>query len=129
MRLVDITSFFSDSCGGIRTYYREKARFLPDLGIDCHFVVPGERDEEQPFGRAVLHRLAGPRLPGNGHYRLFGRRQKVAALLRRLRPDVVEVGSHYLLPRWVTDALADMHPRPAVVGFFHSDIPARWCSR
>lgn len=123
MRLVDITSFFSETCGGIRSYYGEKARFLPGLGVDCHFVVPGKHDEEVTFGGGVLHRLEGPLLPGNGHYRLFGSRAEVAALLRRLRPDIVEVGSHYLLPGWVSETLADMRPRPAVVGFLHSDIP------
>ena len=123
MRVVDITSFFSDSCGGIKTYYRQKARFLPELGFDCHFVVPGRTAGSEPFGGGTLHRLAGPPLPGNSNYRLFGARAKVAELLRRLAPDVVEVGSHYLLPRWVTEAVADLHPRCAVVGFFHSDIP------
>jgi len=122
MRLVDITSFFSDSCGGIKTYYREKARFLPRLGVECHFVVPGKTASEEAFGQATLHRLPGPPLPGNGNYRLFGRRQEVAALLQKLRPDVVEIGSHCLLPRWVTEALAELRPRPAVVGFFHSDV-------
>lgn len=123
MRVVDITSFFSDSCGGIKTYYRHKARFLPALGVDCHFIVPGKSAGSEPFGEGTLHRLAGPPLPGNSNYRLFGARSEVAALLQRLAPDVVEVGSHYLLPRWVTEAVADRHPRCAVVGFFHSDIP------
>ena len=98
MRVVDVTSFFSDSCGGIKTYYQAKARFLPALGVDCHFVVPGPRRTEESFGAAVLHRLPGPRLPGNRHYRLFGRLRAVIDLVARLAPDVVEVGSHYLLP-------------------------------
>ena len=79
MRVVDITSFFSDACGGIKTYYREKARFLPPLGIDCHFVVPGRAATEEPFGQAILHRLPGPPLPGNAHYRLFGSRHDVVS--------------------------------------------------
>jgi alpha-1,6-mannosyltransferase len=122
MRVVDITSFFSDACGGIKTYYREKARFLPPLGVDCHFVVPGRVATEEAFGQAVLHRLPGRPLPGNAHYRLFRGRQDVVALLERLRPDVVEIGSYFLLPRGVMRAIADLRPRPAVVGFFHSDV-------
>jgi alpha-1,6-mannosyltransferase len=127
MRVVDVTSFFSDSCGGIKTYYQAKARFLPALGVDCHFVVPGPRRTEESFGAAVLHRLPGPRLPGNRHYRLFGRLRAVIDLVARLAPDVVEVGSHYLLPgaierlRWQRSS-SGTRPRPRLVGFFHSDI-------
>ena len=51
VRLVDITSFFPTSCGGIKRYYREKARVLPPRGIDCHFVAPGAALEEQELGR------------------------------------------------------------------------------
>jgi alpha-1,6-mannosyltransferase len=127
MRVVDVTSFFSDSCGGIKTYYQAKARYLPALGVDCHFVVPGARRSEEGFEAAVLHRLPGPRLPGNSQYRLFGRLRAVIDLVARLAPDVVEVGSHYLLPgaierlRWQRSS-SGARPRPRLVGFFHSDI-------
>ena len=49
MRVVDVTSFFSDTCGGIKTYYREKARWLPRLGFECHFVVPGRQAGQEPL--------------------------------------------------------------------------------
>ena len=62
MRVVDVTSFFSDSCGGIKTYYREKARYLPAWGVDCHFVVPGAGPARSAPRRRCLHRLPGPRL-------------------------------------------------------------------
>ena len=123
MRVVDVTSFFSDSCGGIKTYYQAKARYLPTLGVDCHFVVPGKQQSEEAFEASVLHRLPGPRLPRNPNYRLFGRLRAVTDLVARLAPDVIEIGSHYLLPgalerlRWRTPG-----KRPRLFGFFHSDI-------
>ena len=122
MRVVDVTSFFSDSCGGIKTYYQAKARFLPALGVDCHFVVPGARRSEEGFEAAVLHRLPGPRLPGNPNYRLFGRLRAVIDLVASLAPDVVEVGSHYLLPGAIERLRWRSGRRPRLVGFFHSDI-------
>jgi alpha-1,6-mannosyltransferase len=129
MRVVDISSFFSDTCGGIKTYYRHKARFLPELGVDCHFVVPGPGGgpSEEQFGGGVLHRIAGPALPGHDAYRMFGRVDRLMALLRRLDPDVIEFGSHTFLPWIVRRALrADgggRSKRPAMVGFFHSNFP------
>ncbi|HXI54935.1 MAG TPA: glycosyltransferase [Polyangia bacterium] len=129
MRVVDISSFFSDTCGGIKTYYRHKARFLPELGVDCHFVVPGPwgGPGEEEFGGGVLHRIAGPALPGHGAYRIFGRVDRLIALLQRLDPDVIEFGSHTFLPWIVRRALAADggrgSKRPALVGFFHSNFP------
>lgn len=123
MRLVDVTSFFSDTCGGIKTYYRNKARLLPSLGVECHFVVPGKRATDEAFEAGVLHRVPGPRFPGNGNYRFFADLGRLGRLLRDLRPDVIEIGSHYLLPalveRWTQ---AQGRARPALVGFLHSDV-------
>jgi alpha-1,6-mannosyltransferase len=124
VRLVDITSFFPTSCGGIKRYYREKARVLPARGIDCHFVAPGATAEEQALGDGTLHFLPGPAVPWSPQYRLFRPDGGLGRLLRRLQPDVVEVGSHYFLPEMVRRALAPLGAaRPAVVGFFHTDFP------
>jgi alpha-1,6-mannosyltransferase len=124
VRLVDITSFFPTSCGGIKRYYREKARVLPRRGIDCHFVAPGAAAGEEAFGDGTLHLLPGPRVPFSPEYRLFRPGGGLGRLLRRLQPDVVEVGSHYFLPDMVLRALAPLGPRrPALVGFFHTDFP------
>jgi alpha-1,6-mannosyltransferase len=124
VRLVDVTSFFSAACGGIKRYYREKARVLPAKGIDCHFVTPGAAPGEEAFGGGTMHRLPGPAVPWSREYRLFRPGGDLGRLLRRLRPDVVEIGSHYLLPDIVHRALAPLGTRrPAVVGFFHTDFP------
>jgi len=124
MRLVDITSFFPTSCGGIKRYYREKARVLPPRGIECHFVAPGPRLAEEPLGDGTLHFLPGPSVPWSPQYRLFRPDGGLGRLLRRLQPDVVEIGSHYFLPDMVRRALAPLGGRrPAVVGFFHTDFP------
>jgi alpha-1,6-mannosyltransferase len=127
LRVVDVTSFFSESCGGIKTYYREKAKHLPALGVDCHFVVPGRRRSDEALERGTLHRLPGPPLLGSGQYRLFGRTSALMDLLGELRPDVIEVGSHYRLPGIARRLLARLGAvphgrRPRLVGFFHSDI-------
>src|SRR5262249_21515909 len=104
--------------------YREKARVLPQRGIDCHFVTPGAAFGEEALGNGTLHRLPGPAVPWSREYRLFRPGGDLGRLLRRLRPDVVEIGSHYLLPGIARSALAPLGSRrPAVVGFFHPDFP------
>ncbi|MCG5052029.1 MAG: glycosyltransferase [Myxococcales bacterium] len=120
LTVVDVSSFFSTSCGGIKRYYQEKARHLPALGVTCHFVVPGESDRDEPFFGGWLHHVAGPLQPGNAAYRRFSFSSRLPQLLRSLAPDVVEVGSHYLLPTMVRRAFAASPRRPRLVGFFHS---------
>jgi len=123
LRVVDISSFFSNTCGGIKTYYRNKARHLPARGVECHFIVPGEKRGEEAFAGGTLHRVAGPAFPGNQHYRMFGDIAGLSRLLRGLRPDVIEVASHYVLPTLVYRAIRTLGGSPpAVLGFLHSDI-------
>jgi alpha-1,6-mannosyltransferase len=127
MRIVDVTSFFAETCGGIRTYYQEKARHLPRLGLECHFVVPdsvGRRDAvSEPLADATLHRLPGIPMLGSRFYRRFDGVAPLRRLLARLRPDVIELGSHYVLPDLVRAALWGLDLRPALVGFYHADFP------
>ncbi|HVZ73809.1 MAG TPA: glycosyltransferase [Polyangia bacterium] len=124
MRIVDVASFFSAQSGGIKRYFREKARALPRHGFDCHFVVPGAEQGETGFGGGTLHTVAGARVPFSPEYHFFRPDGALGEVLRRLQPDVVEVGSHYFLPSMVMRALDGLGvARPPVVGFFHTDFP------
>ncbi len=123
MKIVDITSFFSSACGGIKTYYREKARRLADRDIECHFIVPGRDRESLPYERAVLHAIPGPPLLGSAHYRRFGDLRALGQTLEAIGPDLIEVGSHYMLPSLLRSITAKLPRRPQVVGFYHADYP------
>ncbi len=122
MIVADVTSFFAAQAGGIRTYYRAKARWMPALGVECHFVVPGARRESAPFERGWLHRVPGP--PLGAGYRAFGDLAALRDVLASIAPDVIEVGSHYVLPQ----LLAAVAPRrrAARVGFYHADFPSTY---
>lgn len=118
MIAVDVSSFFaSGGGGGIRAYYEAKARWLAELGVECHFVVPGRRTAVERWGGGWLHRVAGPPLASG--YRAFGDLGELRRVIREIGPDVVELASHYVLPQLVAPAC----PGAAVVGFYHSDFP------
>jgi alpha-1,6-mannosyltransferase len=128
MIVVDVTSFFSSSSGGIRTYYAEKARHLPERGVECHFVVPGEHSCSERFGAGWLHRIEGPPLAGSPSYRRFADWSGLARTLAEVDPDVIEIGSHYLLPEIVVPLARWLgrRRRRSVVGFYHADFPSTY---
>lgn len=118
---LDITSFFAHGAGGIRSYYQAKARWMPERGVECHFAVPGETAGVERFAGGWLHRVPGPAL--GAHYRAFGDLPRLWRVISDVRPDVIELGSHYVLPQLVRPALGR---RPPVVGFYHADFPTTY---
>ncbi len=121
MIVVDVASWFATGGGGgIRAYYEAKARWLAALGVECHFVVPGERATIERFFGGWLHRVPGPALASG--YRAFGDLGELRRVVRALGPDVVELASHYVLPQLVVPACR----RAAVVGFYHADFPTTY---
>lgn len=120
MRIVDVTSFYSRNGGGIRTYLRGKSRALTARGHQVTRIVPGEAAAvRRADDGAVEHTLPGPPLPFDRNYRRFGDLRALGRLLHELAPEVIEVGSHYLLP-WLIRRLAPRGPR--VVGYLHSNL-------
>ncbi len=60
-------------------------------------VAPGPRDSEERFaGGARVIRIAGPSLPYDPTYHLLWRVDKVREVIRRERPDVLEMDSPYV---------------------------------
>ncbi|MBW3533821.1 MAG: glycosyltransferase [Gemmatimonadetes bacterium] len=121
LRVLDITDAWSDEVsGGVRTYLQAKARALAGMDVEHVVIVPGERDDVESLGATRLHRVAGPRVPVSPDYRMILRPGAVRDILRSERPDVVEVGSPFIVPWLVRRAMGtDGVP---TVGFYHTDV-------
>ena len=62
--MLDITEFFGDTTGGVRTYLLEKAKYVQrDPALRQVLVVPGARDEILEAGGVRCYRLHGPSHP------------------------------------------------------------------
>jgi len=122
MKVLDITNFYSDSGGGVRSYLRQKLRWLSRLQIGSHvLIVPSERDQCHTFGSSRVHEVASPRVPGTPAYRWLARVGRVQDLIRAEAPDVIELGCPYVVPLIVVPlARAE---GIACVAFFHADYP------
>jgi alpha-1,6-mannosyltransferase len=102
LKIVDVTEFYSERGGGVRSHLTIRGHFLCQLGHDHVVIAPGPRDEDALLcasaapGRARVVRLAGPALPYDHTYHLLGRFDKVRRRVREEAPDVLEAHSPYL---------------------------------
>jgi alpha-1,6-mannosyltransferase len=122
LKVLDITKFFGPTTGGIRTYLLEKSSFVqrhPDLRHVV--VVPAREDVVTEDGHTRWYHLAGPPIPTQAPYRFLLSRSRFAAILAEERPDIIEVGSPYLVP-WIARRAARPLNIP-LVWFFHTNFP------
>lgn len=122
LKALDITKFFGPTTGGIRTYLLEKSSFVQQHSELRHVVVvPAQKDRVVEDGGTRWYHLAGPSIPTQAPYRFLLSRRKVAAILDEERPDIIEVGSPYLVP-WIARRAARPLNIP-LVWFFHTNFP------
>jgi len=123
---LDINSNYCDRGGGIRTYHQAKiAWFNRQPGHRYYFVVPGPRSSARRVGRRVV-RIEVYGLPLGLGYRLMLDYPRVGRLLRRLRPDLVEVGDPFFTGLFclLLGRLGRIGGR--VSAFYHSDPIETW---
>ncbi len=120
--VLDITEFYGETTGGIRTYLREKA-----LYVESHhqfkqtLVLPGPRDALSQSDGVRCYRLEGPRVPTQDPYRFMLATHTNRRIALHERPDVIEVGSPGFVP-WIVRLAARGLDIPTVA-FYHSNFP------
>lgn len=129
--VLDITEFFGETTGGVRTYILEKAHYVqrrPDLRQAI--VVPGARDEILEASGVRCYRLHGPSVPTQKPYRFLLATRSTSRIVAHERPDLIEVGSAWFAP-WLVHLATRRVDLPAV-WFYHSNFPrviAPWPDR
>ncbi|HUR93573.1 MAG TPA: glycosyltransferase [Gemmatimonadales bacterium] len=129
--VLDITEFFGETTGGVRTYLLQKARYVqrhPELRQAI--VVPGARDEILEASGVRCYRLHGPSVPTQKPYRFMLATRSTSRIVAHERPDLIEVGSTWFAP-WLVH-LATRRIDLPVVWFYHSNFPrviAPWPER
>jgi alpha-1,6-mannosyltransferase len=126
VRVLDITEWFGETSGGVRTYLNEKATYVagrPDFAQVL--VVPGQEDSvtEQPGMRC--YRLRGPHIPTQKPYRFMLATRSIRRIIESERPSVIEVGSCFAVP-WIVKRAARASGIP-LVGFFHGNLARTVC--
>ena len=129
--VLDITEFFGETTGGVRTYLLQKAQYVQrHPRLRQTIVVPGARDEILEAGGVRCYRLHGPSVPTQKPYRFMLATRSTSRIVAHERPDLIEVGSTWFAP-WLVH-LAKRRVDLPVVWFYHSNFPrviAPWPER
>lgn len=120
LRVMDVTTFYTHTGGGVRTYLQAKIRHLADSSVSHSLVVPGPRWEVFQEGRTTVYRLPGIPVPFSAGYRLLVSGPRLRDIIARERPQILEVGSPFLVPRVSRWAANGRNIR--TIGFYHSDL-------
>ncbi len=125
--VLDINNFYSPTGGGVRRYHQEKVRHLGRRAdIAYHLVVPSDHDGREEQDGAIIHHVPALALGGSG-YRFIIDALALRRLILAVRPDVIEVGSPYVLPDLVRHAARGTGAR--IVGFWHAHFPDAYMRR
>jgi alpha-1,6-mannosyltransferase len=120
--VLDITEWFGDTSGGIRTYLTEKARYVAARPWLRHVLaVPGSRDRIVDEGGVRMYRIQGPPIPRQKPYRFMLATRSVSRIVRHERPDIIEIGSPFIVP-WIVRHATRALDVPMVC-FYHTNVP------
>lgn len=122
LRWLDITKYFGPDTGGIRTYLLAKSAWVAsDPALAQVLVVPGDRDGVADLGGSRWYRVRGPRIPGQRSYRFLLDARRVARVLSHEQPDLIEIGSPFIVP-WLARWALGGRDIP-LAWFYHTHLP------
>jgi alpha-1,6-mannosyltransferase len=117
MKILDLCEFYSERGGGVRSYLTKLTAGAGPRGHEVVVVAPGPRDETVESDGARVVRYAAPRMPYDPTYHWPWRVDRMHAIVREERPDVLQVSSPFV-PAVVATTLRDVPVRSYV---YHSD--------
>lgn len=129
--IVDYNNFWSPSGGGVRRYHLERMKFYKDK-TDALLVFvqnDGRTFTEKVSDSLIIEHTKAFRFPGNWEYRFLWKNADIQVALKKYQPDIVEVGSPYILPKAVSKACKNMAKRPVLTAFWHADFPVTYVRR
>ena len=129
--MLDISEFFGETTGGVRTYLLQKARYVQRRPrLRQTIVVPGAGDAILEASGVRCFRLHGPTIPTQKPYRFMLATRSTSRIVAHERPDLIEVGSAWFAP-WLVHHATRQLDVPAI-WFYHSNFPrviAPWPER
>ena len=121
LRVADVTLFYGERSGGIRTYLEAKAEFARRTGLfEHHLVVPGRLSAVDSNEDSHRHIQPSLRLAASNGYRIPLGAAGMVAALRAIAPDVVLLHDPYWTPRLASRAAHELGA--TVIAVHHSSV-------
>lgn len=134
--IVDFNNFWSPSGGGVRRYHLQKMAFYEKLSSESEeqvlsvFVMPDSKTfTEKKSDSLVIEHVEAFRFPGKWEYRFLWKPSQIEPVLAKYKPQVIEIGSPYLLPTMVRRAAKKIVPEAVLLSFWHADFPITYVQR
>ncbi|MBN2364600.1 MAG: glycosyltransferase family 1 protein [Calditrichaeota bacterium] len=122
MKICDLTQAYTDQSGGIKTYIDSKRQYISRYSNNKHLlIIPGEKDYAEKNGNLTVYQVKSPVIPNCEPYRFILRLWKVFSILKEEEPDIIELGSPYVLP-WPAFYYRQFK-KCVIFGFYHTDFP------
>ncbi|MGL1902743.1 MAG: glycosyltransferase [Fibrobacterales bacterium] len=132
LTVLDCNNFWSPSGGGVRRYHLEKLAYYSKRN-DVHYIFMMQDSStytEVINETTVIEHVEAFKVPGNWEYRFLMRSNPILTIINKYAPQIIEVGSPYLMPYLVTKAVKRSHsPKATIVGFWHADFPVTYVQR
>lgn len=129
MRLCDITHFYATKSGGVKTYLLNKVNYVnntPNYDIDHFLILPSNSNKIEVKGKSHFFFIKSPEVPLLKPYRGIIDGKKVKEIIKSEKPDIVEIGSPYMIPKWIKSLKYKVGYK--ISGFYHADIERTWLS-
>ena len=127
MHICDVNNFYSLTGGGVKTYHKHKLKyFLSHPEYEYTLFQPDDHEAVERVAENVRI-IHFPGMAVDANYRYMVDTSLMRSFFQRFDPDIIEIGSPYLLP-WVVKVAA-RNTRALLTGFWHADYPRTYVER
>ncbi|MBF0429732.1 MAG: glycosyltransferase [Fibrobacteria bacterium] len=130
LTILDCNNFWSPSGGGVRRYHLQKLEYFKQSPHQYIFMMQDKNSQTEKLNETtVIEHVNAFKFPGNWEYRFLTASGPIAKLIKKYNPDVIEVGSPYLMPLLVRRAIKKTGSHAQMLSFWHADFPVTYVGR
>ncbi|HHX15625.1 MAG TPA: glycosyltransferase family 1 protein, partial [Fibrobacter sp.] len=113
MVILDFNNFWSPSGGGVRRYHLERMKYYQkQKDTLLVFVMTDFKTYTEVVSDSVIiEHVKAFKMPLYDGYRFIWKKSQVRPVIQKYQPDVIEVGSPYILPKVVSKVAAQFCPQ------------------
>jgi alpha-1,6-mannosyltransferase len=123
MKIIDVSEFYAERGGGVRTYVDQKLQAAKAQGHDLLVIAPGAEDREEARHGGRIAWVRSRPMPLDPRYYVLARERAVHALIDREAPAVIEGSSPWtggmFVARYQPSSPQAVRPKKSFV--FHQD--------